>query len=46
MLLGAVLFSVKISAVVFCGIVAVAVLIRLVATAGWHRATLAATALA
>jgi hypothetical protein len=42
LLLAAVLFSVKITAVVFSGVLAAAIVIRLVATLGWkHRATLA-----
>jgi hypothetical protein len=37
LLLAAVLFSVKITAVVFCGFIAAAVVIRLLATVGWGR---------
>lgn len=44
LLLAAVAFSIKITAGVFCGILAAAVLIRLVATVGWsHRVTVFAT---
>jgi hypothetical protein len=47
LLLSAVLYSVKISAVVFSGIIAVAVLIRLLATVGWrHRVTVFSTLIA
>ena len=45
--LAAVLFSVKISAVVFCGILAPAVVFRLIQTVGWkHRVTISATVIA
>lgn len=47
LLLSAALFSVKFSAVVFSGVVAVAVLVRLLATAGWrHRVTLSTASIA
>jgi hypothetical protein len=47
LLLAAVLFSVKITAVVFSGVLAAAVVIRLVATMGWrHRTTVSATLIA
>jgi len=47
LLLAAVLFSVKISAVVFSGVLATAVVIRLIATVGWrHRTPVSATLIA
>jgi hypothetical protein len=46
-LLPAVLFSVKVTALVFCGILAPAAVFRLVRTVGWkHRVTISATVVA
>ncbi len=47
LVLAAVLFSVKITAVIFSSVLAAAVVIRLVTTVGWrHRATVSATLMA